>query len=72
MAAINAGRDSKLYARRNVVEPQMGPVEDPDAEYTTKLVVVTHKVRKGETLSTIAHYDGHIILSHATICCPRS
>ncbi|HRF68431.1 MAG TPA: LysM peptidoglycan-binding domain-containing protein [Muribaculum sp.] len=51
-------RDSKLYARRNVVEPQMGPVEDPDAEYTTKLVVVTHKVRKGETLSTIAKKYG--------------
>ncbi len=51
-------RDSKLYARRNVVEPQMGPVEDPDADYTTKLVAVTHKVRKGETPSTIAKKYG--------------
>ncbi len=51
-------RDANLYARRNVVEPQMGPVEDPDAEYTTKLVVVTHKVRRGETLSTIAKKYG--------------
>ncbi len=30
-------RDANLYARRNVVEPQMGPVEDPDAKYTTNL-----------------------------------
>lgn len=50
--------DSKLYARRNVVEPQLAPEEDPDAEYVTKLVVKTHKVAKGETLSKIAKRYG--------------
>ena len=50
--------DSKLYARRNVVESQLAPEEDPDAEYVTKLVVKTHRVAKGETLSKIAKRYG--------------
>lgn len=46
--------DLKLYARRDLVEPTLNPTEDPDMEYTTKMVVKTHKVVKGETLSKIA------------------
>lgn len=50
--------NSELYARRGTVEPMMSPAEDPNMEYTTKLVVKTHKVRRGETLSSIANKYG--------------
>lgn len=48
----------ELYAHRATVEPMMSPAEDPDMEYITKLVVKTHKVRRGETLSSIAQKYG--------------
>lgn len=48
----------ELYAHRSIVEPMMSPTEDPNMEYTTKLVVKTHKVRRGETLSSIAKKYG--------------
>ncbi len=50
--------DYKLYARRDLVEPTLNPTEDPDMEYTTKLVVKTHVVKRGETLSKIASKYG--------------
>lgn len=46
--------DINLYARRTVVEPVLEEGNDPTMEYTTKLVVKNHKVKKGETLSKIA------------------
>ena len=50
--------DYKLYARRDMVEPTLNPTEDPNMEYTTKLVVKTHVVKRGETLSKIASKYG--------------
>lgn len=50
--------DYKLYARRDLVEPTLNPTEDPDMEYATKLVVKTHVVKRGETLSKIASKYG--------------
>ncbi len=50
--------DSNLYARRTVVEPVLEEGNDPTMEYTTKLVVKNHKVKKGETLSKIANAYG--------------
>lgn len=50
--------DYKLYAHRDMVEPTLNPTEDPDMEYTTKLVVKTHVVKRGETLSKIASKYG--------------
>lgn len=46
--------DATLYAQRTVVEPTPIDKIDPNMEYTTKLVVKKHKVRRGETLSKIA------------------
>lgn len=46
--------DALLYAQRTVVEPTPLDQIDPNMEYTTKLVVKKHKVRRGETLSKIA------------------
>ena len=46
--------DASLYAQRTVVEPTPLDQIDPNMEYTTKLVVKKHKVRRGETLSKIA------------------
>lgn len=50
--------DYKLYTRRDMVEPTLNPTEDPNMEYTTKLVVKTHVVKKGETLTKIASKYG--------------
>lgn len=47
-----------LYARRDLVEPTLNPAEDPEMEYTTKLVTKTHVVKRGETLSKIASAYG--------------
>lgn len=46
--------DASLYAQRTVVEPTPLDYVDPNMEYTTKLVVKRHKVKRGETLSKIA------------------
>ncbi len=50
--------DYKLYTHRDMVEPTLNPTEDPNMEYTTKLVVKTHVVKKGETLTKIASKYG--------------
>lgn len=50
--------DANLYAQRTVVEPTPLDYIDPNMEYTTKLVVKKHKVRRGETLSKIASKYG--------------
>lgn len=50
--------DANLYAQRTVVEPTPLDYVDPNMEYTTKLVVKKHKVRRGETLSKIASKYG--------------
>ncbi len=46
--------DAALYAQRTVVDPTSLDEIDPTMEYTTKLVVKKHKVKRGETLSKIA------------------
>lgn len=48
--------DGTRYGRRLVVEPT--DINAPSGEYTTKSVVKTHKVRRGETLSSIASKYG--------------
>ena len=53
-----AGRDATLYARRSVVEPTSLEELENNGEFTTKLVVKTHKVKRGETLSGIAKKYG--------------
>lgn len=53
-----AGRDATLYARRSVVEPTSLEELENNGEFTTKLVVKTHKVQRGETLSGIAKKYG--------------
>jgi membrane-bound lytic murein transglycosylase D len=50
--------DAQLYARRSVVEPTSLEELEASGEYTTKLVVKTHKVQRGETLSGIAKKYG--------------
>lgn len=52
------GHDATLYARRSVVEPTSLDELDASGEFTTKLVVKTHKVKRGETLSGIAKKYG--------------
>lgn len=52
------GHDATLYARRSVVEPTSLEELDASGEFTTKLVVKTHKVKRGETLSGIAKKYG--------------
>lgn len=52
------GHDATLYARRSVVEPTSIEEIDASGEFTTKLVVKTHKVQRGETLSGIAKKYG--------------
>lgn len=53
-----AGRDATFYARRSVVEPTSLEELENNGEFTTKLVVKTHKVKRGETLSGIAKKYG--------------
>lgn len=53
-----AGRDATLYARRSVVEPTSLEELENNSEFSTKLVVKTHKVKRGETLSGIAKKYG--------------
>lgn len=53
-----AGRDAILYARRSVVEPTSLEELENNGEFSTKLVVKTHKVKRGETLSGIAKKYG--------------
>ncbi len=48
--------DSSKFGRRKVVEPT--DINAQTGDYTTKLVVKTHKVQKGETLSSIAKKYG--------------
>ena len=48
--------DSSKFGRRLVVEPT--DINAPSGEYTTKLVVKTHKVKRGETLSSISKKYG--------------
>ncbi len=53
--------NAELYARRAVVEPSTGRSESEvsgDGEYITENIVKYHKVRRGETLSTIARRYG--------------
>jgi membrane-bound lytic murein transglycosylase D len=50
--------DAQLYARRSVVEPTSLEELEASGEYTTKLVVKTHRVQRGETLSAIAKKYG--------------
>jgi membrane-bound lytic murein transglycosylase D len=52
--------DAELYARRDVVEPVTEPKasESSKGEYVQELVVKYHKVRSGETLSSIAKKYG--------------
>ncbi len=52
------GHDATLYARRAVVEPTTLEELASSGEYATKLVVKTHKVQRGETLSGIAKKYG--------------
>ncbi|MCM1504046.1 MAG: LysM peptidoglycan-binding domain-containing protein [Muribaculum sp.] len=48
--------DSSRFGRRSVVEPM--DLNGQSGNFTTKLVVKTHKVKKGETLSSIAKKYG--------------
>jgi membrane-bound lytic murein transglycosylase D len=52
--------DAELYARRDVVEPvtESAKTTDSKGEYVQELVVKYHKVRSGETLSSIAKKYG--------------
>ncbi len=53
--------NSALYARRTVVEPNDGSSRtgsDDSGEYVEELVVKYHKVKRGETLSSIAKKYG--------------
>lgn len=53
--------NAELYARRPVVEPSTGRPEQEvsgNGEYVTETVVKYHKVRRGETLSSIARRYG--------------
>jgi membrane-bound lytic murein transglycosylase D len=52
--------DAELYARRDVVEPvtESAKTTDNKGEYVQELVVKYHKVRSGETLSSIAKKYG--------------
>jgi membrane-bound lytic murein transglycosylase D len=51
--------DAELYARREVVEPATGTkASDDKGEYIEELTVKYHKVKKGETLSSIARRYG--------------
>lgn len=52
------GRDRALYASRKVVDPAAAPGEDPNMEYTTRTVTKYHKVKRGETLTSIANHYG--------------
>jgi hypothetical protein len=60
-----ANHDSSLYARRSVVEPSDGTVTGSDSkgEYVDELTVKYHKVRKGETLASIARRYGVTVSS---------
>ena len=48
--------DSSKFGRRTVVEPT--DLNAPNGDYTSKLVIKTHKVKRGETLSSIAKKYG--------------
>jgi membrane-bound lytic murein transglycosylase D len=51
--------NAELYARRDVVEPVTEPkASDTKGEYVQELVVKYHKVRSGETLTSIAKKYG--------------
>ncbi len=50
------GFKSDLYAQRTVVNPS--DIYSSDGNYTTKLVVKTHKVKRGETLKSISKRYG--------------
>lgn len=51
--------NAEKYARREVVEPSTGmKSKDDKGEYVDELVVKYHKVRRGETLSSIARRYG--------------
>ncbi|MGN0220350.1 MAG: LysM peptidoglycan-binding domain-containing protein [Muribaculaceae bacterium] len=60
-----ANHDSAFYARRSVVEPSDGTVTGSDSkgEYVDELTVKYHKVRKGETLASIARRYGVTVSS---------
>ena len=59
-----AARDAELYARRDVVEPATGleprtaTVNGQEGEWVTEEVVKYHKVRRKETMSSIARKYG--------------
>ena len=50
--------DAQLYARRAVVNPTTEEELEGEVEYTTKLVTQNHKVKKGETLTSVAKKYG--------------
>lgn len=52
--------NAELYARRDVVEPSTGATitADDGGQYVEEVVVKYHKVRRGETLSSIARRYG--------------
>lgn len=51
--------NAELYARREVVEPATGDKgQDEKGEYVEELTVKYHKVRKGETIASIAKRYG--------------
>ncbi len=60
-----ANHDGSMYARRSVVEPSDGTVTGTDSkgEYVDELTVKYHKVKKGETLASIARRYGVTVSS---------
>jgi membrane-bound lytic murein transglycosylase D len=50
--------DAQLYARRAVVNPTTEEEIEGETEYATKLVTKTHKVKRGETLTSVAKKYG--------------